>query len=173
MGVAQLLVRAEIATSALIWLGIGVLAGWLATNLFGALPNRRMRRQLSNILKVKGERIPDDAWFVGFATPRYTSALDPHEDVGFVLLERNQLRFVSETRTVELAKTDIQTTFYRTNVHTFVGLGRWVSIEGRMGDTPVRILLEPRTRPTLLGNLRATKKLRAAIDAWIGPVKKS
>jgi hypothetical protein len=159
--------RAEIDPVGIACVGAGVVLGWLATNWFGALPNRRMRAQLERILKVKEEVLGDAPWFVGFATPKYSSALDPHEDVGFLVMEPDRLRFVSETRVVELPRRDVKGVRYRGNVHTLIGLGRWVSVEGEVSGRPVRLLLEPRERPTMLGNLRASRRLRDAIGKWV------
>ena len=161
--------RTEVDNLGVACVALGVILGWLGTNFFGAMPNRAMRGQLERILKVKGEKISDDTWFVGFATPRYSSALDPHEDVGFLLLGTDGLRFLSEVRTVELEKASVKRVHYRFNVHTLVGLGRWVAVEGEVSGQPVRLLLEPRNRPSMLGNLSASRRLRTAISDWLKP----
>lgn len=168
-GLGRMVLRGEIETLGVWLVALGVVLGWVATNWFGALPNRAMRAQLERILKVKKEEIGDASWFVGFATPRYSSALDPHEDVGFLVLEPDRIRFVSESRSLEVARADARKAGYRTNVHTLVGLGRWVALDGEVSGRPVRLLLEPRTRPTMLGNLLASRSLLAAINAWLKP----
>ncbi|MGV3616224.1 MAG: hypothetical protein ACO1SV_12895 [Fimbriimonas sp.] len=163
--------RAEIDDLGVGMVALGVILGWLATNWFGAMPNRAMRGQLERILKVKGEDLGSATWFVGFATPRFSSALDPHEDVGFLLLEPTRIRFLSEMRSVEIARANVKRVGYRMNIHSWVLLGRWVAIDGNVSGSPVRLLIEPRVRSTLLGNLLASAKLRAAIEAWLNPKK--
>ena len=96
-GLGRMGLRAEIDDFGVSMVALGVILGWLATNWFGAMPNRAMRGQLERILKVKGEDLGSATWFVGFATPRYSSALDPHEDVGFLLLEPTRIRFLRST----------------------------------------------------------------------------
>ena len=167
LGLGRMATRAEIDPQGIGFVGLGVVLGWLATNWFGALPNRAMKGQLERILKVKKEDLGANPWFVGFATPRYSSALDPHEDVGFLVLEPDRIRFLSETRTLEIARTNARSVGSRTNIHTLVGLGRWITVEGEVSGQPVRLLLEPRTRPTMLGNLLASRSLKAAISAWL------
>jgi hypothetical protein len=55
---------------------------------------------------------------------------------------------------------------FRANVHTVIGLGRWISIEGFADGKPIRLLIEPRERPQLLGNLRYSKRLAQRIRRW-------
>lgn len=150
----------------LAWLVGGTVVGWLATNFFGLYQNRRMRAQVERIMKAKGEDLPESKWFVGFATPKYSSLVDPHEDVGFLCVYPDRLRFVSETREVEFERKNVLSVRHRPNIHTWIGLGRWVSVEGAVAGKPVRFLIEPRERQTLLGNLRVGSHLRRALTVW-------
>lgn len=158
--------RAEVDNVGILAVLAGVVLGWLATNWFGAMPNRKMGRQLQRILKAKGVDLGAEPWLVGFATPRFSSALDPHEDVGYLVIRDQELLFASETRTLELARIHVKSVRFRPNVHTWVGLGRWVSVDGEMDGTPVRLLLEPRTRGTLVGNLLASRQLAQRLRGW-------
>ena len=89
-----------------------------------------MRRALGRrIGDGKGGAYPA-APFVGCATPTYAGWLDPHEDVGFLLMEGDRLVFHGDRLNLVMMKADIATVRYRPNVHTMVGLGRWVSVEG-------------------------------------------
>jgi hypothetical protein len=147
-------------------LGIGLLAlgtvvGWIALSLFGFWGNASMRRLLEARIKDKGHR-----WFVGFASPRFTGLLDAHEDVGFLIFGKDALTFAGDSQRVELSKDAVVRVRFRPNIHTVVGLGRWICVEGVVKGQPVRMFVEPRERATMLGNLRLSKKLKAEIEAW-------
>jgi hypothetical protein len=122
-----------------------------------------MRRLLEARIKEKEHR-----WFVGFASPKFTGVLDAHEDVGFLIFRKDALVFAGDSRRVEMPKEAVVRVVFRPNVHTIVGLGRWVCVEGVVKGQPVRMFVEPRERPTMLGNLRLSSKLRAEIEAWRG-----
>lgn len=144
------------------YLAAGTAAGWVALCLFGFWGNRGMRRVLEARLKEKGER-----WFVGFASPKYAGLLDAHEDIGFLVMGDRNLTFVGDSLRVELPRDNVVRVTYRANAHTAVGLGRWVCVEGIAKGQPVRMMVEPRERSTMLGNLLLSKKLRAEIEAWM------
>ena len=151
-----------------LWFLIAATAlGWLALNQFGLFENFKMKLQLQRILAAKKEFPDGDKFFVGFASPSYSSAIDAHEDVGYLFLLPDSLKFVSETRKVDLARADIKSVRFRTNVHSLLLLGRWVSVEGEIAGKPVRMSIEPRERRTLLQNRRFSKQLRARIQKWI------
>jgi hypothetical protein len=144
---------------------LGTLAGWISLNFFGLFQNRKMREELSKILDAD-RVLPADRLFVGFTTPKYTGLLDAHEDVGFLCFSAETLRFVSETRTVDVEKGNVKRVVFRPNVHSVLGLGRWVCVEGERKGTEIRMLLEPRERPTMLGNLRYGRRMRDKIESW-------
>ena len=143
------------------WLAFGTFVGWVAISLFGFWGNSRMRRLLEVRIKDKGER-----WFVGFASPKFSGLLDAHEDVGFLIFGKDVLLFAGDSRRVELPKDCVVRVTFRPNVHTVVGLGRWVSVEGVVKGQPVRMLLEPRERSTMMGNLLLSKRLKREIERW-------
>ena len=149
-----------------LWLLIaGTIIGWLAVNRWGLFENDRMKRQLELILHAKGTTLTD-AIFVGFSTPKYSSTLDPHEDVGFLILEADHLRFVSETREINLPRPSVGSIHFRPNIHSLLLLGRWLAVEGEMDGKPIRLLLEPRKHRTLLKNRQEGKALLAKMLAW-------
>ncbi|HWD41908.1 MAG TPA: hypothetical protein VG944_23915 [Fimbriimonas sp.] len=164
-GLYQIVQTKQLVGQGLIFLIIATVAGWIALNFFGFYQNGRMRRRLTIILGKDGA-LPADRVFVGFASPKYTGLLDAHEDVGFLCFLPDKLVFIGENRTLEVGKGEIQKVQFRPNVHTMVGLGRWISIEGAKQDVPIRLLIEPRERNTMLGNLRFGPNLRRKIVAW-------
>ena len=111
--------------------------------------------------------LPKDAVFVGFCSPKYSGMLDAHEDVGFLCFYREGLTFIGESRIVELDRSAIKSVGFRPNAHSIIGLGRWISIEGTKNGTPLRMMVEPRERPTLLGNLLRSNGLLKRIRAWV------
>ncbi len=166
-GFAWMAIRRSTIGPGLLLLILATVLGWVALNQFGLFENARMKAQLKRILASRGEALPDvDRWFVGFASPKYAALLDAHEDVGFFTISPDRLLFASETRTIEIAKGDVRRIRFRPNVHSMVGLGRWICIEGTIGSKPIRLNIEPRERRTLLGNLREGKRLLARLAKW-------
>lgn len=166
-GVAWMAVRAELTGPGLWLIGAGTVLGWLALNQFGFFENGKMRRTLERTLRDREEEIPADRNFVGFATPRYAGTVDPHEDVGFFFLLPDRAVFLSETRRVEVERSQVTEVRFRPNVHTVVGLGGWISLEGIAEGRPIRMMIEPRDRKTLLGNMRRRKALLSKIRRWL------
>lgn len=142
-------------------LGIGTVVGWFGISIFGFWGNATMRRALEARIKDKGER-----WFVGFASPKFAGVLDAHEDVGFLIFGKDSLLFAGDSLRVEMPKDSVVRVRFRPNVHTVVGLGRWVCVEGVVKGQPVRMFIEPRERRTMLGNLLISKKLKREIETW-------
>ena len=161
-----MVVQGEIVGPGLWLLIAATILGWLAVNFWGLVENRKMKLQLSRILEARGI-LAKDAPFVGIATPRYSSMLDPHEEVGFLFFLPDRIEFVSETKTIELFRNQVRIIRFRANVHTLLGLGRWVSLEGVADGKPIRLMIEPRERPSLIGNLRRSKPLLMRLKRWL------
>lgn len=152
----------------LMWLGISLGVGWVSICLFGLAGNgqlkQRMGKKLHDVRPFdKGKR-----WFVGFARPKYRGLLDAHEDVGFLCLHSDRAEFFGDQRRIELMKRSIRKISFRANPHTLLGLGRWISIDAENEGKPVRMLIEPREKATLLGNLLFSRRLIKEIREWAG-----
>jgi hypothetical protein len=160
-------VRAVIVGPGLWLLLVGTVVGWVALNQFGFFENGRMRASLERILRAKEGDLPDDRMFVGYASPKYAGLIDAHEDVGFLCFLPDRLRFVSEVRTVDFPFAQIRRVRFRPNAHSLLGLGRWVSIEGRAGKETLEMKVEPRERRTMLANFRLSRPLRDRIRAIV------
>lgn len=141
---------------------------WVGTNYLGLIGNSGLKREMGKRLHHERPFDRSDKTFVGFAPPKFNSLLDPHEDVGFLILHPDHLEFWGSDVKVELSRKSIHSIKFRPNPHSVVGLGRWISIEGESGAKPVRLLVEPRERATLLGNRALGSKLKAEIEAWLG-----
>ncbi len=164
-GATLIIVRQEFLGQGLWWLVASVVAGWLAMNFLALTGNEFLKRQLRRELSVN-ESIPESALFVGFSRPEFKSALDPHEDLGFLIVKPDRLIFLGENRRLEVARSAVERVGFRANPHTWVGLGRWVSIDERVKGKDLKLLIEPRERRTLLGNLRAGSELAAQLRVW-------
>lgn len=151
-----------------LWLLIGSFAlGWIAVNAFGLSGNQAMRTELAARLGLTAS----GGEFVGFARPTYRSRIDPHEDVGFLVLGEEGLRFTGDTLTVDLSWTAVERVRLRPNIHTLLGLGGWISIEGNLEGTPVRMLVEPRNHNTLWANARERREFAKRIATHKGSDK--
>lgn len=144
-----------------VWVGAGGFSvlGWLSTNFLGLSGNGWMKRQMETRFRSlrEGEDFP--RFFVGFARPDYKGALDPHEDVGFLVLRPDALEFWGSELKFEMPWRYVKEVRTRANIHTLLGLGGWVSIEGEVGGKAVRMLVEPRERGTHWGNKRFRGRL--------------
>lgn len=144
----------------------GQLLGWIALNLFGLFENGRIRRDSMRNLTMRRPPAPGPVVFVGCASSRHHSVLDAHEDVGFLAFGPQELEFIGDEKRMRILREQITDVRFLPNVHTIVGLGRWVSVEALINGLPARLLLEPRERHTLLGNLLLSGWLKKTIQDW-------
>ncbi|HLK16817.1 MAG TPA: hypothetical protein VKT78_18560, partial [Fimbriimonadaceae bacterium] len=103
-GAPFLILAAWLWFSGLGWDAVGAAAASLVVpaislNWFGLAGNRAMRNELERRLK-PGR----DAIFVGFSRPDYFDILDPHEELGFLSIEKDGIRIVGELREVRIEK---------------------------------------------------------------------
>ena len=166
VGTGLIIARSEFIGIGLWWLVASVVVGWLAMNFLALAGNQFMRRQLRRELN-EVHPLSSEAIFVGYARPGFRSALDPHEDLGFLTLEPNHLMFVGEIYRFTLPRHTVSRVTFRMNPHTLVGLGRFVRVTGLIDGRPTDVLLEPREKLTLLGNLRAGTRLAKQIRGWV------
>lgn len=181
LGLLQLVRAGQTFGPGLYWVATGPVLGWVAMNFLGLYQNGAMRRHM--LREYRAERGEDELEkvFVGMASPSYSSIVDPHEDVGFLVVHEegvvgtNQpapsalwnIEFWGERKKVLLRKDQITAIRFRPNAHTFVGLGGWISIEGVADGKPVRLLIEPREKDTLLGNVRLAKHFKKRLEVWL------
>ncbi len=150
----------------LYWFALWPVAGIVCVNFLGLYQNRQMRKVLEKRLSAPLGEPKLAVWFAGFARPAFKDVLDPHEDVGFFVVREDRVEFLGENIRVEVKKAEIQGIGFRPNVHTLLCLGGWLSIDGVVDGTRVRLLIEPRERKTLLGNLLLNGKIRRKLVAW-------
>ena len=151
-----------------LWLVVaGVVLGWISLNLFGLPANAFMRRELKRELTAQGVTFDDPHYFVGFASPRFFNMLDAHEDIGFLVLRDGVLEFAGERHRMKVPRREVQRVRFRPNVHTWVGLGRWISIDCLRDAKRYRLNVESREHNFLLMNLVASKAMKRAIQDWL------
>lgn len=167
IGISMMFLDREILGRGMPYVVAAPVLGWLALNLLGHYGNRAMRREMTFRLKAERSELPPKPVFVGFARPSYHGLLDAHEDVGHLLLHDDRIEFLGEDHRISLAREQVTAVVFRANVHTLLGLGRWVSVEGVVDGKPVRMLIEPRERDTMLGNLLFGRRLRREIETWL------
>lgn len=165
IGVYKTVINAQFIGPGLWYLCGATAIGWLATDLFGLYGNATMRAQLGKLLN-REKLLPKESVFVGFCSPKYSGMLDAHEDIGFLCFYKDKLTFVGESRIVEVDKPSVKSISFRPNVHTILGLGRWIAIEGSQKGAPFRMMVEPRERQTMLGNLMLSGKLKRELQNW-------
>lgn len=168
LGVWRAVQDQAVTGMSLLWAAMAVATLWLGVNFLGLYRNEFMKRTLLLRLKASVYDCPADPFFVGFARPAYRSVLDPHEDIGYVLLYPDRIEFFGEMDRISLAKSTLSGVRLRPNPHSWALLGGWVSVEGTLEGAPVRMLLEPRERRTLWGNRALRKALKARIERWMG-----
>lgn len=166
LGVRQAILNGLTPESLFLMAGF-VVAAWIATNFLGPCGGWGLKSEIGRRLHQVRPFDKTEKHFVGFAKPGGPSLLDPHQDVGYLILHPERLEFFGGHTQVELSREDVQVVRYRPNPHSWLGLGRWVSVEGTSGGVQVRLLVEPRERPTLLGNRKYSSKLAARLKDWL------
>lgn len=139
---------------------------WASINFLGLFSNESLKRALKPLASSGGTEPAMRIWFVGFGMRGKRTVLHPHYDVGWLLLFSEELVFVGERERVFLKKAEITGIGFSPNIHTLLGLGRWVVIEGRTSQGRLRFFVEPREYRTLLGNLRLSKRLALDVRKW-------
>ena len=142
------------------------LVTWLAVNLIGLLGNAGMRDEISRRMHEKRPFDQNERYFVGFASPGYKNALDSHEDVGFLTVFEDHLEFYGGENEAVIPLSAVKGVTFRKNPHSWALLGRWVSVEAEIEGKPIRLLVEPREKATLLGNRAFSVQLRERLESW-------
>ncbi|MBX3118009.1 MAG: hypothetical protein KF784_03020 [Fimbriimonadaceae bacterium] len=161
--------QGQLIGSGLLWFALWPLSAIVLVNFLGLFQNGQMRQLLAKRLSAPLAEPKTASWFVGFARPAFKDLLDPHEDVGFLVLRDDRIEFLGESIQVEIQKRQIHKISFRPNVHTIIGLGGWLSVDGTVDGTRVRLLVEPREKKTLLGNLLLNRRIRKKLRAWHSP----
>lgn len=169
VGFFVMLREGQLIGNGLYWFALWPVSAILFVNFLGLFQNGQMKRLMAKRLAGPLGEPKIAAWFVGFARPSFKDILDPHEDIGFLVLREDRIEFLGETIQVEIKREQVQRVRFLPNVHTIIGLGGWLTVDGNVDGTKVRLLVEPRERQTLLGNLLLNRRIRRRLQAWHNP----
>ncbi len=140
----------------------GVLAGWVATNFLGLFQNKKMRKLIEEVIDdgLDGRGVK---FFVGFAEPGGGSMWDPHDHVGFLVFDKDCLRFIDDVLVMEMPRSVEIQLKRRANIHSLFGLGGWLEIR----SSEQVWLIEPREKNTLLGNKKVVDQIQKEFTKWL------
>ncbi|MDI9635570.1 hypothetical protein QPK87_14115 [Kamptonema cortianum] len=149
-----------------VWVASFCVSGWLAINFLGLTGNRSLKRTLRRRLPVLYEDLTADSIFVGFSRPGHRGLLDPHQDIGFLVIGENDLTFFGEIQKFSLEKDLITSISSKPNIHSVLFLGGWIAITAQAGERLYQMRIEPREKSTLLGNNRYRRRLIRQLNDW-------
>ncbi len=151
---------------ALVAAGFGLVLAWLAVGLFGLIGNSALKREMGRRWHDAHPFDQSERYFVGCARPAYRSALDPHEDVGWLVLHDDRVEFFGSMLQLTMDKAQVAQVVRRANPHSWLGFGGWVSLEAQVKDKGLRLLVEPREAKTLWGNSLVARRLVRRLRDW-------
>ena len=151
----------------LIWGGVFVVGTWLATGLLAMVGNGSARRAVEARLNRARPLDKVGRWFVGAARPAHRGLLDPHEDVGFLLVYPDRLEFFGGHLELTMPRAEARRVRRAANPHTWLGLGGWVRIDGEHEGQPVALLVESREKATLFSNRAHNRVLERRLTRWL------
>lgn len=154
--------------SPLFWMALAASAivGWLAVGLLGNTPKRGLHGRLMATFPT--EESETKRIMAGFARAGAKGALDPHQHIGFVIFTPSALILAAEGMRVELKRSELMKIETQPNAHTWLGLGGWLRLTGRVSGQPFEVLVEPCGHWTLWACAAERRRLRQLITAWLG-----
>lgn len=155
------------------WLAAALATGWLGVCYLGQAGSGAVRRKVERELHKAHPFDQRERHFVGFAPPGHKGLLDAHEDLGFILLDEEQIQFFGEKHRLRLPWSDFSDVRFQANIHTLLGLGGWTALLGERNGKPIRVLIEPRSKMTAIGNAFAGARLREDFLKRIRPRRKT
>ena len=111
--------------------------------------------------------MPARHWFVGYARANYSGLIDPHEDVGFLILYDQGAEFYGERSRLLLKREDVGAVRLGMNAHSLAGLGGWIAFVGKEPGRSVLCYIEPRVQSTLWRNRLLRPKLCRELKEWL------
>lgn len=139
---------------------------WLGINFLALFQNSQLKTALRRKLEAVHPEQMGKAVFAGFSRPNAASGIHLHEDVGWVMMDDDAIRFLGERSQYDLSKQMVKNVRFGANWNTLLGLGRWVIVEGTESGKRIQMRFEPRERPTMLANLFYGKTLLNRIREW-------
>lgn len=144
-----------------------VVVGWVMLNLLGLYQNGAMKQQMSWRLDQSLKEVPSRRYFVGVATPNFKGLIDPHEDVGYLLVYRDRIEYFGEKVRTTFKRSEVKKFEARMNIHSLIGLGGWVVICAERDGKPAELKIEMREKPFLRSNRALNRMLLKRLRTWL------
>ncbi len=143
--------------------------GWLLINCLGLYDNSTMRTELGRRLDRDLGAEPRRQIFIGYSKPKFRSILDPHENVGFLIIEPDKwILFGEQAKRIILTK-DILEVSWRKNTHSSILLGGFLRLDYRDSTGIQTVNIESREKGTLLANRKVTRALVKEFSPMFNP----
>ncbi|MEQ1823281.1 MAG: hypothetical protein ABL949_12280 [Fimbriimonadaceae bacterium] len=165
-GIAIILIRPNALALGIATILASGFIGWICLSLWGLFENRKIKQEMTWRFRHANLPIAQRRYFVGVASPGFKGILDPHEDVGFLLVYADRLEFFGEKTNFKVARADVSEIAKQPNIHSFVFLGGWISVRGTLNKVPVELRFEPRIHQSLLANKIAAPKIAKRLRTW-------
>lgn len=147
--------------------GASIIVGWIMLNLFGLYENAKMKQQMSWRLDQVMKEVPSRRYFVGVATPRFKGMLDPHEDVGYLLVFNDRIEYYGEKVRVKFKRSEVKAVEAGINIHSLIALGGWVIIRAERDGKSAELRVEMREKPYLRSNRALNRMLLKRLKSWL------
>jgi hypothetical protein len=151
----------------LILVAAAILIGWIMLNYLGLHENAQMKQQMAWRLSSALKDLPSRRYFVGMATPNFVGWIDPHEDVGYLLIFRDRIDYHGEKIRASFRRSEIRGFESRMNVHSLIFLGGWVVVRAERDGKPIELRVEMREKHSLRANRGMNKLLLSRLRKWL------
>lgn len=143
-----------------------IVVGWVMLNFLGLFENALMKQQMAWRLSDSLKDLPSRRFFVGVATPNFRGLIDPHEDVGHLLIYPDRIDFRGEKMRVSILRSEITGFESKMNIHSLIALGGWVVIRAQRKGSPLELKIEMREKPYLRSNRGLNRLLLKRLRVW-------
>ena len=160
--VAPILAKRGMFIDTVMVAAFGLIACAVSLNWLGLTGNEQMRGELET--RLHPER---GAIFVGISRPGYAHWLDPHEDIGFLTIRKDEIEIRGERIRLVIPRSNALRFGYAFNPHAALGLGRWLTISGGSESPGVKVQIEPRESLSLRANRTLGAELKNKLETWV------
>jgi len=138
---------------------ISPVVGWFCVNVMGLYDNSTMRSEIGRKLDRELGAESRRQFFVGYSNPKFRSIWDPHEFVGFLIIEPDKWTLFGESEKLEILTKDILGISWKKNTHSAMLLGGFMKVDFRDAAGVKTLLIESREKNSLLANKKVTRSL--------------
>lgn len=157
----------KVGGAGLYFLGAAVVVGWFMLNWFGLYQNAAMKQQMSWRLGESLKDLPSRRYFVGVASPNFRGMIDPHEDVGYLLIYKDRIDYYGESMRASFRRSEVRGFETRPNIHSAIFMGGWVVIRAERDGKPLELRIEMREKPFLRSNRALNRMLLRRLKSWL------